>query len=303
VKLEVSRVPRLRVLSVLFTVWIVALASTAHADTAPIALEREGDIFTYAIGSVPHPLMRTVAREHAPVWAPGHRRLAFVVWDRRVSVLDLRDGTRRRVARLPERIDRIEALAWSPDGARIALAATNEFIHEGTWHLNGSVWTVSATGEGLARILTGQGLVSGLGWTADGLLASTDWPNGVELWRPNAPLGVIGFESDGRQLRVVSQTLASHLDASDDGRRVVYRGWLKTCHACGEIWRMASDGSGAHIIAMPPDGVFGFFHPRFSPAGTRIAVASSGDRSALWIMRPDGSRLHRVLWHVDSLDW
>jgi hypothetical protein len=136
------------------------------------------------------------------------------------------------------------------------------------------------------------------------VFASTEWPNGVILWHRHAPLGVISFARNGSGLKTVAKTLASDVDVSSVGGRVAYRGWSRTCHACGEIWRMATDGSGAHVIALPPKGYFGLYEPKFSPNGRRIALlVSTGRRAALWIMRPDGSRLHRVAGHVSSLDW
>ena len=67
---------------------------------------------------------------------------------------------------------------------------------------------------------------------------------------------------------------------------------------------MSTDGSGAHVIALPPKGHYGLYEPRFSPTGLRVAVlASKGRGTSLWIMRADGSRLHEVLDHVSGLDW
>jgi hypothetical protein len=67
---------------------------------------------------------------------------------------------------------------------------------------------------------------------------------------------------------------------------------------------MSTDGRGAHVIALPPKGYYGLYEPRFSPTGRRVALlAAKGRTASLWIMRPDGSRLHMVLPNVSSLDW
>jgi Tol biopolymer transport system component len=296
----------IRIAIALATASTIALTPAASAiGPAPIALSRQGDLFTFRLGGAVHRLTETAARENRPAWAPSRRRLAFVSGDRQVGVLRTRTGATSSIAHLPTKFDEIQALAWSPDGGRIAIAANNWFKWHGVWRLSGAVWTVGADGGDLSMILAGQGMVTGLGWMPNGrkLLASTEWPNGVELWDPDAPLGVIAFADDGSNLRLVSETLASQLDVSTDGRRATYRGWSRTCHACGEIWRMATDGTGAHVIAMPPGGVNGLFMPRFSPAGTRIAVIASGRRSSLWVMHADGSGLHRVLTDIRSIDW
>ncbi len=291
--------------------WLVALGlvapvalASAHPDR--IVFERDGDLFAVRLGHHPVRLTNTAAHEHQPAWSPGQHQVAFAVGRRAVGILDLATGTRRVIASLPDRFDEIGAVTWSPSGTSIDFSAINNFRRNGKYRLNGTVWTVSPNGFGLHRIVNGQGLITGLGFLADGtsLFESTEWPNGVTLWHPHAPLGVNAFRPDGSDLHPVSKTLASDLDTSDVSPRLVYRGWSKTCHGCGEIWRMSTDGRGGHVIALPPKGYYGLYEPRFSPNARRVALlAAKGRRASLWIMRPDGSRLHRVLPNVSSLDW
>jgi Tol biopolymer transport system component len=302
------RITRLVRLTVLSLVGFLALAPAAFASSGPnrIVFERDGDLYAVQLGHHSVQLTNTLAREHRPVWSPGQSRVAFAVGRRAVGVLDLATGRRRVIARLPDRFDEIGALAWPPGGNTIEIGATNYFRRNGKFRLNGTVWTVRPNGTALREIVGGQGLVTGLAFTPDGsrVFASTEWPNGAILWRRHAPLGVISFAPDGSGLGTVAKTLASDLDVSPVGGRVAYRGWSRTCHACGEIWRMATDGSGAHVIALPPKGYYGLYEPRFSPNGRRIALlVSTGLHASLWVMRPDGSHLHRVLGHASSLDW
>jgi Tol biopolymer transport system component len=302
------RVTRLVRLTVLSLVGLVVLAPAAFAGPPAnrIVFERNGDLYAVQLGHHSVRLTNTLAREHRPVWSPGQSMVAFAVGRRAVGLLDLATGRRRVIARLPDRVDEIQSLAWSPTGTSIEIGATNYFRRNGKFRLNGTVWTVRTDGMALRQILSGQGLVTGLAFTLDGarVFASTEWPNGVILWHRHAPLGVISFASDGAGLETVAKTTASDLDLSQDGRRVAYRGWSRTCHGCGEIWRMSTDGSGAHVIALPPKGYYGLYEPRFSPNGRQIALlAAKGRNASLWVMRPDGSRLHRVLGHASSLDW
>jgi Tol biopolymer transport system component len=299
---------RLVRLTVLIVGGLLAVAPAATASPRPnhIVFERDGDLYSLRLGHRPAHLTTTSARDHAPVWAPDRERVAFAVGKRAIGVLDLTTGKRRVIARLPDRFDEIGALAWSPGGNSIDIAAMNDFRRNGKFRLNGTVWSVRPDGTALRMLATGQGLITGLAFTPGGtkVFASTEWPNGVTLWHPHAPLGVISFAPDGSGVRTVKETLASDLDLSHDGRRVVYRGWSRTCHACGEIWRMSIGGSGAHVIALPPKGYYGLYDPRFSPSGRQIALlASKGRGTSLFIMRPDGSRLHRVLGNVSGLDW
>jgi Tol biopolymer transport system component len=302
------RIMRLVRLTALSLVGLLALAPAAFGSPPPsrIVFERKGDLYAIRVGHGPVRLTNTLAREHQPVWSPDRKAVAFAVGRRAVGVVDVTTGRRRVITHLPARFDEIEALAWSPVGSSIEIGATNTFRRHGMFRLNGTVWTSRTDGTALRKIVNGQGMVTGLAFTPDGtrVFASTEWPNGVILWHRHAPLGVVSFAPDGSGLHPVLKTLASDLDVSQASRRVAYRGWSRTCHACGEIWRMSTDGSGAHVIALPPKGYFGLYEPRFSPNGQRIALlASKGRRASLWIMRPDGSRLHSMVDNVSSLDW
>src|SRR3954470_5257909 len=285
---------------------IVASAAWASPSPASIVFDRTGDLYAIRLGHGVSQLTSTLAREHAPVWSPHHQRVAFAVGKRAVGVLNVATGRRRVIARLPDRIDGIGALAWSPNGNSIEIGATNTFRRKKLFRLNGTVWAVRTDGSALRLVAGGQGFLTGLAFTPAGkrVFASTEWPNGVILWHRHAPLGVISFAPDGSGVRLVRRTTASDLDMSRDGRHVAYRGWIRTCHACGEISRMSPNGSGAHVIALPPKGYDGLFDPSFSPSARQIAiVATHGRHASLWIMRADGSRLHRVLGHVSGVDW
>lgn len=303
--MHLVRPARVLVLSLIALVLISPAASAATGRNR-IVFERAGDLYALSLGHHSVRLTNTDAREHAPAWSPDQRQVAFAVGRRSIGVLDVARGTRRVIAALPDRFDEIGAVTWSPSGTSIDFSAMNNFRHNGKYRLNGTVWTVRPNGTGLTEIVNGQGLVTGLSFSPDGVsvFASAEWPNGVVLWHRHAPLGVISFRPDGSDLVLVDKTTASDLNVSPVGPRVVYRGWVKTCHACGEIWRMSTTGTGAHVIALPPKGYFGLYEPRFSPTGRRIALlASTGRHTSLWVMRPDGSRLHRVIGHVRSLDW
>ena len=304
--MAVKRLARLSVLLLVALPLIAPAAAEAASRPNRIVFQRAGDLFTVRPGHPAARLTHTIAYEHGPAWSPARNQVAFAVGRRAVGVLDVASGRRRVIASVPARYDEITAVAWSPSGTSIDFAAINNFRLNGKYRLNGTVWTVRPNGTGLRQIVHGQGLITGLGFTPDGtqVFESAEWPNGVILWRRHAPLGVISFDANGSNVRAVLKTLASDLDVSPDGRHIVYRGWTRTCHACGEIWRMSTDGTGAHVIALPPKGYYGLYEPRYSPDGRRVALlVSKGRTASLWIMRPDGSRLHPVVPFVSSLDW
>ena len=294
-----------RVLGVmLLAMALVAAVAPAASARAPIAVERDGDLFTFRPRAGLTRLTDSVRREHVPAWSPDHRRLAFVGGNRTLAWLDIVSRVRHRVVHVPPRFEGIDAVAWSPDGSRLAFSTITV---TGLHRLCGQVWLVPAFGhEAPAKILGAQAWVTGLAWEPDGswLLASAEWPNGVRVCGPAARTGVLRFGADGSHLTVVADTTATSLDLSEGGRRIVYRGTLRTCHACGEIWRSGADGRHAHVIAMPTGNMWGLYQPRFDPDGERVAVlVSRRGHASLWIMRADGSHRHLVLQHASGIDW
>ncbi len=297
---------RILPVAIVFVV-LAGLAPSAWAGVpAPIAFARDGDLFTFRPGGGVRRVTDTPARERLPTWSRDHRRLAFVTWDRSLVTLDLRTGVRRQIVRVGGRYDGIEAVAWAPDGTRIAFATSREFRRAGTRILCGQIWTVASDGGALTKVLGGQELVTGVGWipTGDRIVASTEWPNGVDACRDGVRTGIVTMSPDGSHRSWTSErATASQIDVSDDGRWFVYRGWQRTCHACGEIWlRRARDGR-ARLIAMPPEDAAGMMQPRFSPDARRIAVLVWGSATRIWVMRADGSRLHRLAGRADDIDW
>ncbi len=280
-----------------------AVAPAAHAG-APIAVERGGDLFTYSPRGGLTRLTSSVRRERTPALAPDHRRIAFVGGDRTLIWLDTVTGIRHRVAHVPRRFEGIDAVSWSPDGGRVAFSTTTL---TGAHRLCGQVWTAPAFGRAPpTKLLGAQAMVTGLAWGPDGtwLLASAEWVNGIRVCGPAARTGILRFGSDGTGLTVIADVTASALDLSEAGTHLVYRGWVRTCHACGEIWRSAADGRHRHVIALPRGEAFGLYDPRFDPAGARVAFLTNRHwHTSLWIMRADGSHRHLVLHHADGLDW
>lgn len=289
------------VVAMALTVVPVATASVA----APIAVDRRGDLFVL---DLPHGLRRltdSARHERSPEWSPSHRRIAFVVGNHTLAWIDAVTGERHRVVWVPKRFESIDAISWSPDGRHLAFS-THTLRGRGP-RLCGQVWSVGSDGGATGKVLANQALVTGLAWEPDGarLLSSTEWPNGVWVCGDDVPTGLLRFRADGSHVSVLATTpRPSSLDLSENGRRLVFRGWLRTCHACGEIWRSTDDGTHAHVIAMPGPGMQGLYGPRFDPAGRRVAVvAIRRGHASLWIMRADGSHRRLVLHRADSVDW
>jgi Tol biopolymer transport system component len=293
-----------RVVAVVLVATLVgALGSAAYAGE-PIAVARGGDLFMFGPREGLTRLTSSVRHERTPAWSRDHRRLAFVGGNRALVWLDVATGIRHRVVRVPPRFEGIDAISWSPDGSRLAFSTTTL---TGEHRLCGQVWTAAAFGRAApSKLLGAQALVTGLAWGPDGtwLLASAEWPNGIRVCGPAARTGILRIGADGSGPTVIADTTASSLDLSESGTRIVYRGWLRTCHACGEIWRSAVDGRRAHVIAMPRGDAYGLYEPRFDPVGDHVAfLTGRHGHLSLWVMRAGGSHRRLVLHHAEALDW
>jgi Tol biopolymer transport system component len=290
-------------IAIIATMSLIMIAPPAWAG-APIGVERDGDLFALRPRAGLTRLTDSIRDEHTPAWSPDHRRIAFVGGNRTLVWLDTITRIRHRIAHVPPRFEGIGAISWSPDGTRLAFSTTTMSAEH---RLCGQVWTAPAFGGGSpTQLLGAQAMVTGLAWGPDGswLLASAEWPNGIRACGPAARTGILRFDPDGAHLTVVADTTASTIDLSETGTRIVYRGWLRTCHACGEIWRSGAEGDHAHVIAMPRGDAYGLYEPRFDPAGVRV-VFLTGRRGhlSLWVMRADGSHRRLLLHHAEGLDW
>lgn len=116
-----------------------------------------------------------IARHHAPTWSPDGGEIAFleVAWDTirptatRVRVMDGDGANVRTIAELPTDDPRpfgnfgggnAYALAWSPDGSRIA------FNHH-LAPLVASIYVVRTDGTGLTRVTTAGATDRSLSWS------------------------------------------------------------------------------------------------------------------------------------------
>src|SRR5262249_56000505 len=85
-----------------------------------------------------------------------------------------RDGSKLRRLPLPVALGP-EAVAWSPDGTRLAFAADDLPAHE-----DSNLYVVGADGRGLRQLTHGLLGVSALAWSPDGhWIAFTGFPNYV----------------------------------------------------------------------------------------------------------------------------
>jgi Tol biopolymer transport system component len=225
-----------------------------------------------------------------PLWSPDGRLLAFVSLDEpyisnagNIFVIDMDTNAQRRVAlqELASWETFIQTLAWSPDGAHLAVVG-----------LIGSAW-----GLFVADVNTGD-----LRQVSDTAGAQVVWsPDGrqiaMNVFGANRGLYVVNANGSNLRLRVEDTIWIGSQAWSPDGNRIVY-----------------SSLSGIHVVTIDGENITqqrirstGYL-PAWSPDGTRIAFAETGLRADLYSMNPDGSDAQRLLvggsdWFVHDLAW
>jgi len=112
-------------------------------------------------------------------WSPDDR-ITFAATEGGVASVDLRSGERSLLARVPgEGLDSISQLAWSSDGAHVAVVSSSRSSSTGRLYL------VDADGSD-ARVLVDHLDARGVVWSPDGSrLAFADWSESdrdVRIW-------------------------------------------------------------------------------------------------------------------------
>ena len=159
----------------------------------------------------------------------------------------------------------VHALAFSPDGSRLAVAWSNREVRV----------YATAGGEFLHGLEGHAGAITGLAWTPDGAhLVTGALDESVRLWEVDSTVELARFEEGLRWIKDVA------LDAQ--GR------WLAAAGHDGyvRVYSLADRG----LVALLGDGERPVDHVCFSSSGDRLAAAGGDGRVHLWHL-PSGVKL------------
>jgi Tol biopolymer transport system component len=165
------------------------------------------------------------------------------------------------LAKLTGDDEAIADLAWSPDGTRLAFAATQaSAVPE-----NGEtqIYVMNADGSNLTQLTrdpSSQNIQPA--WSPDGKrIAYAKWSNDVD----GSGLYVIGADGNG-QTRLTSGTIDTSPAWFPDGSRILF---VRSPEGVSELHVVDADGTGERTLAEPRGGYIG--SAALSPDGTRMA--------------------------------
>jgi Tol biopolymer transport system component len=220
-------------------------------------------------------------------WSPDGQRIAIA--DRSVAaggaaprVLVVNAiGTDQHVAvpagRFPMRVGVVSAIAWSPDGKRLAICA------------DGAVTFVAAVDGDRMRQLDSGHPDCATDWSPDGrqlvgyaLLGGVNGRSDVIVMRP---------DGDGRHVIVSG---GSNLDPSwsPDGDQIVFSRTFRPLGYPADLFTVASIGLSLHRLTNTP--ARDERSASWSPDGTRIVYLRTSELS-MWTIDPAGGEQDRVL--------
>jgi WD40 repeat protein len=192
----------------------IRLTSPLHTDIAGSTLSTIDPVTGEAtdVGAIPD-LVGDVTS--APAWSPDGTRFVFGARGGAIYSIDARSGARSLLVRLPgENLDSVDQIAWSPDGAHIAV------VNDGA---PGGVYVMDADGSNV-RVPLDDYSWTGIAWSPDGTRLAYQDGSGM-IWV--GPMDGSAPTAIGTPLRVSSGDVlfgpSSELTWSPDGSQVAFR--------------------------------------------------------------------------------
>jgi Tol biopolymer transport system component len=212
----------------------------------------------------------------------------------RIVLASDRDGVNRAYSMLPDGSRLAPLLPAARRLMPVDASANGRMIAYGG--SVGPIYVSRANGTGLRRLVRSG---HGAALSHDGRFLAFSPTRGSEIW-------VVG--TGGRARKRVVRCLCSAPDWSPSGRSLVFNHWNGGSRYAIVVQPLR--GKGRVLLRVTSNAQAGVWDPKWSPNGRWIAYRDTQDdsrRNGVWVMRPDGSRRHRVTplpgpyaWSPDS---
>ena len=166
-----------------------------------------------------------------------------------IRIIDLTDGS-VEVVPLPDEVEAIDAIDWSPDGTRFVF---EDWAYRGTdTPINSLLWTMDVDG-GNAQVIAGS-RDPGETWSFD----SPTWsPDGTQIAYASGAIRIIDADGSNLHTAIDLEGMNAYAPAwSPDGTRLAFSADPDDDEDAGwSVWHANDDGSDVQRVTTVPDGV------------------------------------------------
>ena len=226
----------------------------------------------------------------SPRWSPDDRLLAFqrdeFTFTNCLDVVPATGGEPREVARS----EWLKGFSWLPDGSGLVYSSSrgSTLLYPPIFNLR----TVGPDGRDDRQLTYGDQSFVEPDVHQSGCLLASRIRSQSDIWK--FAVGGTPSENTRGRTRVTRQTgQAQTPSVSPTGEEIAY---LSDNGGHGNLWIAKMDRSSVRQITFERDPAVSLGLPIWSPAGDWIAFVVAREwRSALWLIRPDGSGLHELV--------
>jgi Tol biopolymer transport system component/DNA-binding winged helix-turn-helix (wHTH) protein len=230
-----------------------------------------------------------------PRWSPDDKEIAFMVqpnlYANKIAVVPVGGGAIRLIADEDVLMD---GFCWKPDGSGIIYSSSREstVLYLPTMHL----WEASIDGRTRRQLTYGETSLGAPDIDCSERIVASRMRMGYGIWK--VPIGRSPVQNVKAATEITHET--GQVQTPSVGPADHELAYLSDDGSHGNIWVMNLETGVARQITSERDPRVAMGLPVWSPDGAKIAFVSNRDTAnwdylGLWVVRPDGSGLERVV--------